>query len=121
MDLGVVINVMGVVKFSPTAFKNSKIEVLNEHVQRKLMYHKFLLNHQGYGILTRFDHLHGHDGLKNIRYYLKNNFLWQIFTRFHIKINSVFSSLIFVASGLCQSLKYSIFLLLFLLFGQKSF
>ena len=40
-----------------------RFRVLNEHAKRKKLYFENWRN-PGYGILTRFDHLYGHDGLK---------------------------------------------------------
>ena len=47
-----------------------RFRVLNEHAGRKKLYFENWHN-PWYGILTRFEHLYGHDGLKTISYHLK--------------------------------------------------
>ena len=49
-----------------------RFRVLNEHAERKKLYFENWHN-PGYGILIRFDHLHGHNGLKTISYHLNMN------------------------------------------------
>ena len=107
-----------------------RFRVLNEHAERKKLYFENWHN-PGYGILTRFDHLYGHDGLKTISYHLKINshrlILNTGFITDLIQFSQLWKTLFakimpyFQRLGIMSIFKIQYFLFSILIFGQKCF